>query len=134
MALQFVVSFFSQAEKRPITQFCIDMARSVAHLSDTLPPSKEKKAQITRAREKWFKDLPTECALNDLNTRWDEEDKWVVSQRRFLHKFGYNLWVTFSFMEPSKTAVERPLPFPLCSYLEEVCLQQSVPRGVPDET
>lgn len=87
-------------------QLCVDMARSVAHLSGTVPPSKERKAQIARTRAKWFKDLPAEYALNDPNTRWDDEYKWVVSQRRFLHKFGYNLWKTFSFMEPSKTAVE----------------------------
>ncbi|KAK1835531.1 hypothetical protein QBC39DRAFT_340470 [Podospora conica] len=69
-------------------QMCIDLAKEIT----AVPADRMATELAPRLRgvvERWFKNLPAEYAVENPETRWDDEYDWVVFQRRYLHLVGY---------------------------------------------
>lgn len=69
-------------------RMCIDLATELT----AVPADKMATDLAPRLRalvESWFRALPAEYAVENPETRWDDEYDWVVFQRRYLHLVGY---------------------------------------------
>jgi hypothetical protein len=69
-------------------KMCIDLAAAIT----AVPAHKMATELAPRLRgvvETWFQALPAEYAVENPETRWDDEHDWVVFQRRYLHLVGY---------------------------------------------
>jgi len=69
-------------------KMCIDLAKEITAVpADRM--ATELAPRLRRVVESWFLTLPAEYAVENPETRWDDEHDWVVFQRRYLHLVGY---------------------------------------------